>query len=74
MTLPNLQLAFTLSGWPSSQWLGLCPYLWKVMTSTVDDLLWLINVHPKSEFSVGVLPPRRCLSLFPSQRNTIENA
>ena len=74
LTLPNLQLAFTLNRWPSTQLLGVCPYVWKVIPSSVDDLIWHINVHPKSEFSVSVLPRRRCFWFFPYPRNTIENA
>ena len=70
LTLPNLQLAFTLSGWPSSQLLGLCPYLWKVMTSTVDDLLWLINVYPKSEFFGRCLTSQTVPLAFPPSQET----
>jgi hypothetical protein len=72
LILPNLQLAFTLRVWLSSELLGVCPYLWKVMTSTVDDLFRIINVHPKSEFSVGVLSHRRCFSFFPTQETPLK--
>lgn len=57
---------------PSSPLLAVCPYVWKVMTSSVDDFLWLINLHPKSEFSVGVLPRRRCFSFFPTQETPLK--
>ena len=72
MTLPNLQLAFTLRVCLSSELLGVCPYLWKVMTSIVDDLIWLINVHPKSQFSLGVLSRRLYFSVLPTRETPLK--
>jgi hypothetical protein len=72
LTLPNPQFACTLRVWLSSQLLGVYPYPWKVMTSIVDDLFWLINVHPKSQFSLGVLSPRLCFSSLPTQETPLK--
>ena len=69
MTLHNLQLAFTLSARLSFQSLEVCPYLWTVMTSTVNDLFWLINVHPKSEFSGLSYLPGGASRFFPTKKH-----
>jgi len=51
LTLLNPQLAFTLSVWPSSQSLEVCPYVEKLTLLGIHHLLATITVRYKPEFS-----------------------